>query len=103
MSINAYLGVDAGSVTAEDGSFIDRYMTRTSGKPVAAVQACLNNLVKQARQTAAAVLQSEEVQAKRLDTFHTAAYKTKRSGMMLDFWADEEYRNIQSRTCKYVS
>ena len=55
MSINAYLGIDVGSVTTkaaivdENGKFVDGFMTRTSGKPTIAVQTCLKNLMKQAK------------------------------------------------------
>ena len=44
MSINAYLGIDVGSVTTklalvdENGKYIDSYMLKTAGKPVEAVQ-----------------------------------------------------------------
>lgn len=54
-SQNAYLGIDVGSVTTkaavidENGRFIDGYMTRTSGRPAQAVQACLNRLSEQAK------------------------------------------------------
>ena len=56
MSLNSYLGIDVGSVTTkvaivdEKGKYIDGYMTRTSGKPVVAVQESLRNLKKQAKQ-----------------------------------------------------
>lgn len=56
MSLNSYLGIDVGSVTTkaaivdENGKFIDGYMTRTSGKPVVAVQNSLNKLIEQAKQ-----------------------------------------------------
>ena len=55
MSLNAYLGIDVGSVTTkaaivdENGKFIDGFMTRTSGKPVVAVQTSLKNIEKQAK------------------------------------------------------
>ncbi len=55
MSLNSYLGIDVGSVTTkaaivdENGKFIDGYMTRTSGKPVVAVQNSLNKLIEQAK------------------------------------------------------
>ncbi len=55
MSLNLYLGIDVGSVTTkaalvdENGKFIDGYMTRTSGKPVVAVQTSLRNLLLQAK------------------------------------------------------
>ncbi len=56
MSLNSFLGIDVGSVTTkaavvdENGRFIDGFMTRTSGKPVAAVQTSLKNLMKQSKQ-----------------------------------------------------
>ena len=56
MSLNSYLGIDVGSVTTkaaivdENGKYIDGYMTRTEGKPVAAVQSSLKNLIKQAKE-----------------------------------------------------
>ncbi len=56
MSVNSYLGIDVGSVTTkaaiidEQGKFIDGYMTRTSGKPVNAVQKSLKNLIEQAKE-----------------------------------------------------
>ncbi len=56
MSLNAYLGIDVGSVTTkaalvdEKGKFIDGYMTRTAGKPVVAVQTSLNNILHQAKE-----------------------------------------------------
>ena len=56
MALNSYLGIDVGSVTTkaaivdEKGNFIDGFMTRTSGKPVVAVQTSLKNLMKQAKQ-----------------------------------------------------
>lgn len=56
MSLNSYLGIDVGSVTTkaaivdENGKYIDGFMTRTSGRPVDAVQKCLNALVNQAQQ-----------------------------------------------------
>lgn len=55
MTLNSYLGIDVGSVTTkaaivdENGKFIDGFMTRTSGKPTIAVQTCLKNLIKQAK------------------------------------------------------
>lgn len=54
MTLAVYLGIDVGSVTTkvalvdEKGNFIDSYMLRTSGKPVAAVQTGLRTLYKQA-------------------------------------------------------
>ena len=56
MSLNAYLGIDVGSVTTkaaivdENGKFVDGFMTRTAGKPVVAVQTSLKNLMQQAKQ-----------------------------------------------------
>ena len=56
MSVNSYLGIDVGSVTTkaaivdEKGNFIDGYMTRTSGKPVNAVQKSLKSLIEQAKE-----------------------------------------------------
>jgi len=56
MALNSYLGIDVGSVTTkvaivdENAKFIDGYMTRTSGKPVVAVQESLRNLKHQAKQ-----------------------------------------------------
>lgn len=55
MALNSYLGIDVGSVTTkaaivdENGKFVDGFMTRTSGKPTIAVQTCLKNLIKQAK------------------------------------------------------
>ncbi len=55
MALNAYLGIDVGSVTTkaalvdENGKYIDGYMTRTAGKPVAAVQESLKNIQQQAK------------------------------------------------------
>jgi predicted CoA-substrate-specific enzyme activase len=52
MAINSYLGIDVGSVTTkvallgEDGKYIESYMLRTSGKPVAAVQTGLKKLLE---------------------------------------------------------
>lgn len=52
MSLTVYLGIDVGSVTTkvalvdEKGKFVDSYMLRTSGKPVAAVQTGLRELFK---------------------------------------------------------
>lgn len=54
MALTVYLGIDVGSVTTkvalvdEKGKFVDSYMLRTSGKPVAAVQAGLRELHKKA-------------------------------------------------------
>ena len=56
MTINAYLGIDVGSVTTkaaivdETGKYIDGYMTRTAGKPVVAVQKSLQNLMQQKKE-----------------------------------------------------
>ena len=56
MSINAYLGIDVGSVTTklalvdEKGKYIDSYMLKTAGKPVEAVQNGLKQIVAQATQ-----------------------------------------------------
>ena len=54
MALTVYLGIDVGSVTTkvalvdEKGKFIDSYMLRTAGKPVAAVQTGLRELYKKA-------------------------------------------------------
>ena len=54
MALTVYLGIDVGSVTTkvalvdEKGKFVDSYMLRTSGKPVAAVQSGLRELYKKA-------------------------------------------------------
>ena len=54
MSLTVYLGIDVGSVTTklalvdEKGKYVDSYMLRTAGKPVAAVQAGLTELLKKA-------------------------------------------------------
>lgn len=54
MSLTVYLGIDVGSVTTkvvlvdENGKFVDSYMLRTAGKPVAAVQTGLRELHKKA-------------------------------------------------------
>lgn len=56
MGLNAYLGIDVGSVTTkvaivdENTKFIDGYMTKTAGKPVNAVQNCLKQIHRQAKQ-----------------------------------------------------
>ena len=56
MAINSYLGIDVGSVTTkvaivdENAKFVDGFMTRTSGKPVVAVQTCLKGLINQAKE-----------------------------------------------------
>lgn len=54
MALVVYLGIDVGSVTTkvalvdEKGKFVDSYMLRTAGKPVAAVQTGLRELYKKA-------------------------------------------------------
>jgi len=54
MALTVYLGIDVGSVTTkvalvdEKGKFVDSYMLRTSGKPVAAIQSGLRELYKKA-------------------------------------------------------
>ena len=56
MSLNAYLGIDVGSVTTklalvdEKGKYIDSYMLKTAGKPVEAVQKGLKLILAQATQ-----------------------------------------------------
>ena len=56
MSLNAYLGIDVGSVTTklalvdEKGKYIDSYMLKTAGKPVEAVQKGLKQIQTQAVQ-----------------------------------------------------
>ena len=56
MSLNAYLGIDVGSVTTklalvdEKGKYIDSYMLKTAGKPVEAVQNGMKQIVSQAIQ-----------------------------------------------------
>lgn len=54
MALTVYLGIDVGSVTTkvalvdDKGKYIDSYMLRTAGKPVAAVQTGLRELSKKA-------------------------------------------------------
>ena len=54
MALTVYLGIDVGSVTTkvalvdEKGKFVDSYMLKTAGKPVAAVQTGLRELHKKA-------------------------------------------------------
>ena len=53
--MKTYLGIDEGSVTTkialvdENGQYVDRFMTRTAGQPVIAVQKCLDSLLNQAQ------------------------------------------------------
>lgn len=54
MALNVYLGIDVGSVTTklalvdENGKFVDSYMIRTSGRPVAAVQTGMRKILEKA-------------------------------------------------------
>ena len=54
MGLTSYLGIDVGSVTTklalvdEKGQYIDSYMLKTAGKPVAAVQSGLKQIYAQA-------------------------------------------------------
>lgn len=56
MGLVSYLGIDVGSVTTklalvdDKGQYIDSYMLKTAGKPVAAVQAGLKQILTQAQE-----------------------------------------------------